>query len=206
MSAPLTIRSERRCGAKPGEERRAEEGAQPEREEIAEVQATLDREDRRQGERGRRDERDPGIRGELAGEEVGPDDCERGAEHDRGRRGAEHDVAGEEQQRPPERVLREVHAVADAAEPRLEEERHAAAAREDLSLPQCVDLPQVDRLVPVPRVSGEDLGVYDDRDRARHEHDGEECPIEPCAASAQGSRSWRRCGPRVESTECDLRD
>ena len=106
---------------------------------------------------------------QLACERVRADHREGGAENDRRSRSAEEDIAREEHERPAQGVLREEHAVADATEPWLEEEGKAAAAREDLSFPECVDLPQVDRLVAIPGVGRKDQYVHHDRDRYRPE-------------------------------------
>ena len=178
-SRPLTTSSHRRCRRSPARSDAPNNVPEPEREQVAEVHAALDHEQRRDRQDRCRHECERVVAGDLACECVRADDREHGAERERARGGAEQHVGDEQDDRPAERVLREERAVADAAQPRLEEERVATARHEDLPGAQALDLPEVHRFVAVPRVRGEHLGVDDDRDDGRDQDDQRERPVPP---------------------------
>jgi hypothetical protein len=153
-------------------QRGTEQQTEPEREQVAEVDAALHRQDgRRQHHRGGGERHGAVVRDRLR-ERVGAQHREQRAEGERRGRRPEDHLACQQHDGPAERVLREEVAVAVAAQPGLEERGHASVGGQDLAGPQRPHLPEVHRLVAVPGVRGIDPVVHDDghQDRQRAEH------------------------------------
>ena len=122
-----------RSAAETGEEGSPEEQAEPEREQVRQVHAALDHDDRRCEHQRRRHEGECPVVREHAGEcicaEHGEDRAEREPEFWR----PEDRVDGQEEQRPSHRVLREEDAVSEAREPWPVELWRAAVGRKDVT-------------------------------------------------------------------------
>ena len=129
----------------------------PEREEVAEV-------GRRSGSprSARRASPRPRAAGharsstQLAREQVGADHGQRGAERERAGGGADHDVGGEQDQRPARACTARRTSGPHAGQPRMEERREATGRRGEEAVAERRGLPEVDRLVAVPRVRREE--------------------------------------------------
>ena len=148
-----------------------------EREEVAEVHPALGDEHRAGHDQRGGHEGEHVVASDLTGERVRADHREEGSPHDRRRRRAEQHVGHEHHARPTERVLREELTVGDTGQPGLEELGQAAGGAEQIARPEALHLPEVRRLVAVPREGGIDHVADDHREDARADEQQEEQPV-----------------------------